>query len=93
MPHFEDFWNTAENIGSQLPDSPPEDIIAKIKLSLDKLIAMDKLPREQAIITGDILFDLCKLTLKYNINSAAALNFAVEIYKAQLYAPDEEDQQ
>jgi hypothetical protein len=74
--HFEDIWNAAEATGAKLPDATCEEIISLIKNRLDKFVSDPILPREQAIIVGEVLFDICRLTHKQNINSAAALMLA-----------------
>ena len=86
--HFEDFWNGAESLGAQFTDDTVENAIDRIKLAIDKLDEVDKLPSEQAEIIGEVVFDLCQITRHLNINSAAALRLAIESRKAQLLDPE-----
>lgn len=87
--HFEDIWNAAEHVAYQFPEEQIETKVKKIKSRLDKLPAMVTFPSKQAEIIGDILFDLCAITQKLNINSAAALRLSIETRKADLLDPDD----
>ena len=87
--HFEDFWNEAEVIGRNYNNTVPQHI-ESIKHALDKLTGEVKLPQEQAILVGQIIFDLCGITDKLNINSAASLKLISENKKAALLDPDDE---
>ena len=88
--HFEDVWNGSEAVAKQLPSRETEQIIADVKRYLDKIPSMVTFPSKQAELLGEALFDLCALTEKLNINSAAALRLAIENRKADLLDPEEE---
>lgn len=90
MKHFEEFWNEAEKIADQLNQI---DTVHRSNI----IVNVDKFSKEtdekaRAILIGHILFDLCALTSKYNINSAAALKHVMEEYKAKLLDPDEDNE-
>lgn len=88
--HFEDIWNYAETVAAQFSEETLDNNIIRIKKTVDKIQTMDKFPSKQAEIIGEILFDLCAITHKLEINSAAALRLATENRKAELYDPNEE---
>lgn len=88
--HFEHIWNAAEDLGTKFPQESIESIVKKIQETIDNIPQMANLPSRQAEIVGEILFDLCAITNQLNINSAAALRWAIENRKAKLLDPDEE---
>lgn len=92
MKHFEDIWNEAEFITTKLPDKLITSHIREIKAKLGKLENVLDKPSEVGLMIGSILFDVCYLTYKLNINSAAALKTVVEFHKINLLDPDENNQ-
>lgn len=88
--HFEHIWNYAETVAAQFSEETLDNNILSIKKEVDKIQTMDKLPNKQGEIIGEILFELCAITHKLGINSAAALRLATENRKAKLYDPEEE---
>lgn len=91
--HFEDFWNGAEQLGARFTDDTVEKAVDRIHQAVDKLEEMASLPAKQAEIIGEVIFDLCQITRHLNINSAAALRWAVENRKARLLDPEDENRQ
>ncbi len=90
--HFEDFWNDAEQIGRHFNMTVPQHI-ESIKHHLDKLsVEVTLSGQEQAELIGHVLFELCGITDKLQINSAAALKFISENKKTSILDPDTDDE-
>ncbi len=85
--HFEDIWNESEHISRTLGNSKPLVNIEWCKTLLDHL-ETETVPIKQAELVGEILFEICGITDKLNINSAAALKYAAEQIKAKSLDPD-----
>jgi uncharacterized protein YabN with tetrapyrrole methylase and pyrophosphatase domain len=86
--HFEDIWNHAEDVGQQLhKDEEVSDAVKRIEQSVAELKTDGYTNKAQVV--GDILFDLCVITERLNINSAAALRHAIENRKAEILDPDD----
>jgi hypothetical protein len=85
--HFEDIWNAAEQLGEQREDAA-EIALSQLRATVDKLQSVDNLSSRQAELIGEALFDLCQITRHFNINSAAALRWAIENRKAELLDPE-----
>lgn len=96
--HFEDFWVEAEEIGRHYNMTVPQHI-ESIKHHLDLLSEMVKLQevdsltgQKQAELIGAVIFELCGITDKLGINSAAALKLISENKKARLLDPGDEEE-
>lgn len=90
MRHFENFWEEAENIGRNFNMTVPQHI-ESIKHHLDLLSGEVTLGQKQAELVGRIIFELCGITDKLGINSAAALKLISEDKKAFLLDPGDEE--
>lgn len=91
MVHFENFWEEAESIGRNFNMTVPQHI-ESIKHHLDLLSGEVKLSgQEQAELIGHILFEICGITDKLGINSAAALKLISENKKISILDPEDEN--
>lgn len=86
--HFEDIWNTAEEISSELPKQSQEEILKRLSTLVDRLGQVITL-KERSEIVGEILFELCSYCKQEEIagntiNSAAALQLIIERRKEAL---------
>lgn len=89
--HFEDFWNKAEEVGAKAGENDTDNSIAALRHAVDKLAKSDTMVESQKHL-GTILFELCQITRQLEINSAAALYWAVETKQAQLLDQENEDE-
>jgi len=68
--HFEELWEEAEVVSSKIAI---ENIGVKLHSEIDRLMLDEVSMEEKGNIFGKVLFLLCRLSLKDNINTFAAL--------------------
>jgi hypothetical protein len=82
MLHFEDLWNSAEEIASKISSLDAQVAIENIKKQIDSVPLLKEFPAKQSELIGEIIFNICYLTYIYNINSADALHYVSGLKKA-----------
>lgn len=87
MRHFEDICNAAENLGKQLEENDEKTILNKLKIEIFNLENATE-PEKKGEIIGNILYEICQICRVVPINSAAALNLAIETKLADKLDPD-----
>lgn len=87
MKHFEQLWTESEIATQQLYSDPINIIIGKIKAELDNLSHLQD-QNEKIESIGRILFDLCYISDKLNINTYAALKNELENVKIKIFDPE-----
>ena len=78
MKHFENLWEEAENVAEKYVDKNTLNAL-KLNSKLEKLNDEDRIQ-----LIGNIIFELCFLTKKYDINSWAALEEVMNDCKTEL---------
>jgi len=91
--HFETIWNEAESVSKSYTKLSRKDIFKNIRTGIDDLSDADE-AQDYHQALGDVLFDLCALLAHLEdkkglqINSASALNEAIDRRRAQLLDPE-----
>lgn len=85
MKHYETLWEEAEKLSTELEEDANFHIF-QIKSQLDLINSCD--PNMLSVHFGNIIFSLCALSGKLNINTYVALQQAIIDKKSELLEPD-----
>lgn len=84
--HFENLWEEAESLSADMAGVDSASSIEHIKLYLERLKDGSQDSVNEAF--GLILLYLCAISREKNINSFAALKYAVEDMRSEMFDPD-----